>query len=256
MNSKSKISCFLYFLICILVSAPPAVAVDYRVAIGHPTVQLNVNLNDTFEIVTYDERSYCCSIDGGQQTTSIAWGSVFNLTTSGTNSSVTRTTEGAVLDTGTRLCHYQDDVSGQLKLQYAAFTAAGTQFATVSCEETTLVGGFNTSVTDFNFLEISGQALSTSSVVSGKVFITTVVSAQTIEIPFTIDFSSNLQQRLDLNIHEAIGGAKDFGQVTIIHNAAEGMLKARLSQYRLVSLLPFDFEPVLQEVFVKRAPSW
>lgn len=117
---------------------------------------------------------------------------------------------------------------------------------TVRCEETTLFGGFNTSITDFNFLEIRNTSNST---INGSVTVTDAISDTTIINGQT--FSVAAGDRVDINLHEPAGPGK-FGPVVVTHDGPYGSLQAQVSQYNLVTVVPLDFAPVAQEVLRPR----
>ncbi len=124
------------------------------------------------------------------------------------------------------------------------------------CDETTLYSGFNTSVTDFNFLELT-NLLDTESTGTLSRDLTAIVTAvNTVPNPdvtvinsesFTVPEGS----RVDVDIHSRSGPGA-FGPVKICHNGAPGSLKAVVSQYNITSTVPFDFAPVAQDVAVTR----
>ena len=45
-----------------------------------------------------------------------------------------------------------------------------------------------------------------------------------------------------------LGNIKDFGRVRIIHNGSVEQVIGNVTQYRIISQTPLDFEPVLQEI--------
>ena len=116
----------------------------------------------------------------------------------------------------------------------------------VRCYETTLTGGFNTSVTDFNFLEMTntlGEFKTDDGVITGTITLWNSITNQEI---LEKSFSLAPGERKDENIHEAVGPGA-FGTVQICHNAPQGALKGVVSQYNITNLSPLDFEPVLQQ---------
>ena len=129
----------------------------------------------------------------------------------------------------------------------------------VRCDETTLFGGFNTSVTDFNFLEISTTVSDWAILpwrITGRISAWNVVSNPDTQVlsdhPFTLDLETGSDnRRVDINIHEAAGSGA-FGPIHICHDAPPGAIKAVLSQYNITSMSPLEFEPVAQEVFKSR----
>ena len=128
--------------------------------------------------------------------------------------------------------------------------------AIANCDETTLYAGFNTSVTDFNFLELT-NLLDTGTTSGGSRDLTAIVTAvNTVPNPdVTVingeSFTVPVGSRTDVDIHSRSGPGA-FGPVKICHNGAPGSLKAVVSQYNITSTAPFDFAPVSQEVAVTR----
>ena len=52
---------------------------------------------------------------------------------------------------------------------------------------------------------------------------------------------------MDVNLHEPAGPGA-FGPIQITHDAPLGAIQATVSQYRIISTSPLDFEPVAQSV--------
>ena len=107
------------------------------------------------------------------------------------------------------------------------------------CNETTLYGGFNTFVNNFNFLELTNTSNVT---VDGS--IRTVDFAGNV-LMNDVPFSVLPGRRTDFDIHSQVGPQK-YGTVIVKHNAPRGSLLAYMSQYKgsaadfnLVVSLPF-----------------
>lgn len=116
--------------------------------------------------------------------------------------------------------------------------------------DTTLIGSFNTSVTDFNFMELTNTLSTTNrddGVISGTITAKNVITDVVI---FTRAFTVNPGDRVDVNIHEAAGPGA-FGIIVVGHNGPAGSLKGYVSQYNLVSTVPFDFEPVVNQQMLR-----
>lgn len=132
-----------------------------------------------------------------------------------------------------------------------SFTSGTTASTTLlQVYDTTLTGGFNTSVTDFNFLELTNALTSFTSdsgVITGKIVAKNVI---TDAVQLSTTFTVNAGDRVDVNLHDAVG-PNVFGVVTVTHDGPPGSLKGVVSQYRLVRLVPFDFEPVLQQPLLR-----
>ncbi len=134
------------------------------------------------------------------------------------------------------------------------FAYAPTANVRMFCEETTLYGGFNTSVTDFNFLEMTNTSAEGAAPISGSVTAINVVATPNVTVIDRIGFSVNGNSRFDFDIHARTGfGA--FGPVKVAHDGAPGSLKAVMSQYVIVTASPLDFVPMAQEVLRTRSDS-
>jgi len=112
----------------------------------------------------------------------------------------------------------------------------------VMCEETTLYGGFNTSVTDFNFLELRN----TGGATKVNVKIRNAISGET---KYLNDVE--VTGRRDLDIHSVVGDGA-YGSVSICSDGPKGAIKAQMGQYNITSTNPLNFEPVAREVFETR----
>lgn len=209
---------------------------------------------DTIEVAVEAGASYCCevivpsnsNIYFSSSTVTIAHGSGTTTASGAFPSSAPRLPNGQA-----RLCFI---VPEALTLPTATMTigiSSGSPLSNVpaQCFETTLYGGFNTSVTDFNFLEISNQSTSdiTGSISAINVVPTpdvTVISQQAV----TVEAGS----RTDVDIHSAAGTGA-FGPLKLVHLGAPGAVKAVLSQYNITSTAPLDFAPVAQDVMKTRS---
>lgn len=129
-----------------------------------------------------------------------------------------------------------------------AVTLSGNDVTNIasSCTETTLFGGFNTSVTDFNFLEIRNVS---NVSVTGKISAFDSVSNQ--QVINDREFTVEAGRRLDVDIHSLTGPSK-FGPVTLSHDGPPGSLQAQVSQYNLTSSSPLEIIPVAVEVLKPR----
>ena len=118
----------------------------------------------------------------------------------------------------------------------------------ITCRETTLAGGFNTSVTDFNFLELTNTLQANegdNGVITGRIIARNSINDTEI---VNSSFSVNPTDRLDIDIHSAAGSGA-FGPIFICHNGPPNSLKAVTSQYNITNQSPLNFEPVAQTVF-------
>lgn len=160
------------------------------------------------------------------------------------------------LGAGRRICWMEDRIGNNSSKNVIFRNSKSTPIsAEVVLEETTLYGSYNTSVSDFNFLELTGVnkgdvEVGAPSSLSGVVLLTGYDGTER-EIPFTLSSSSDNEKihRLDISIHDALNGKRDFGTIKVRHNGAPGQLRARLSQYDITSAAdqPLNFSLVGQE---------
>lgn len=249
-----------------LSSCPPScVAANFRIQADNQagTELSSVSSGDAIQLEVSARNSYCCEIVS-RSGADVNFGST-QVDLSGINATGGNTIgRFAGLDepryrlSASRLC-FTAPANIDLGLATLTISVSGGGPAsdnTAKCSETTLYGGFNTSVTDFNFLEISNTLDSVttdgSRIISGSITArNTVPEPDTIVInqaPFTV----NPESRVDIDVHTSAGlGA--FGPVKISHNGAPGAIKAVLNQYNITSSNPLRFAPVAQELFRSRA---
>lgn len=94
----------------------------------------------------------------------------------------------------------------------------------IDCIETTLYGGYNTSISEFNFLEVLNTTNTT---------ITAAITATNADGTVVINqriFSVAPNRRADIDLHTAAGPGK-FGLLQLVHNGPYGALQAYVSQY-------------------------
>ena len=123
---------------------------------------------------------------------------------------------------------------------------------TISCTETTLFGGFNTSVTDFNFLELTNtlDGPAETETIKARIFARDSVSQQTIIHNSVVQIPPG--DRRDVDIH-SVAGAGAFGPLFVTHDGPPGSLKATVSQYNITSTNPLVFVPVARQELESRS---
>lgn len=189
----------------------------------------------SFAVSMEPNRSYSCTIQGRLSTSVLSFIGLkdpsFQSTPFGTNGNVTpvspfgKATRVSFTPSGTgtqteglyvfEVNNATTDISG---------TASAPTQARFDCVETTLYGGFNTNVNDFNFLEILNIS---NSVITGT--ITAVNSDGTVVInkqPFTVQPN----RRSDVDIHTPAGALK-YGLISVTHSGPLGAIQAYVSQY-------------------------
>ena len=266
MNSATKLTIQLLLTSAgslLLLIAPVSAQQQSTIPLGERRALGAPNTGDKISSLFFGRRSYCCAMLTTPFAGPPTFSSVENFSGEASASLIGRGPEGEAVCSTTgeeclnrRRCWHEDPDLPAPSVRRLVMTQlpSANQVIDVLCEETTLVGGFNTVVTDFNFLELSATSRGgeETSTIRGYIILKTTIGGQSIKLPFTLDFNGKSRIRVDISLHDAINNARDFGQVIVIHNAAPGVLKARVSQYRIVTLNPLDFEPVLQEVLVPR----
>ena len=110
----------------------------------------------------------------------------------------------------------------------------------VSCVETSIYGGFNTNVSEYNFLELTNT---TNSAISVK------IRALSSEGTVVIDNSTATIEpgvRKDIDLHSLVGAGK-YGSVVVMHDGPFGAIKGVVSQYKVQpdgSYLPAQSTPL------------
>jgi hypothetical protein len=94
----------------------------------------------------------------------------------------------------------------------------------ISCNETSLYGGFNTNINNFNFLELTNT--SNTDIIAK---IKAVTSDGTLALNnFTVTVPAGL--RFDIDLHTPVGQGK-YGNIVVTHDGAVGALTGYVSQY-------------------------
>ncbi len=252
---KCQASLFIFSLLSVLLAFSTAKAAFFSAIVDDDPSSSGGNLTglisgDILDIKVDENRSYCCTANSSNQFFAPPNMSTTYQVAAFTLTAADRGLQSPYLGTTfQRLCFTPPEGVGSGALASITFSFFGTALnARVRCTETSLYGGFNTSVTDFNFLEI--RNLASSGTIIGRVLARNTVSGGT--IVFDQPFSVAAGQRVDLNIHGTVG-AGAFGPIVITHDGAPGAINAVLNQYNITSTSPLDFEPVSQEIFVTRA---
>ncbi len=220
MKNKLTIYSLIIFTLALLVPIS-AMAQAVRIPGNYSTTQIEKDVPSAilFGFSYEGGRSYCCNILFSPGTT------VASVTGPSGSVNRSRTTPDMTNNAFGRFCYIPSQDGNQ------GLTASGispTGMATeieMKCVETSLYGGFNTSVNNFNFLEITNTS---NSSISGFIYATSfdgssVINAQ----PFTI--ASN--NRLDIDIHTP-AGANKFGTIKVVHDGPFGSILATTSYYK------------------------
>jgi len=229
-----------------------------RVVPDMPPLQIDdVANNQRIEVVASNNRSYCCSVlrTGGDS-------SIIEFTgTDNFASDISIKAKGSNLpnigNANTRWCWI--DVQQNGTEAYTAVRAlifgniVTTTSAQVWCQETSLYGNYNTSVSDFNFLEITARNALSTNTINLKVRLKSSVSGEirNADLAINLGGSSGDTVRRDISIHDLLGNVADFGDIRITHDGSPGQVSAKLSQYDITSTSPLNFTLVGQEKFQK-----
>ena len=233
--SNFTLACFVLSALAMLSFVSRASAIDYLSSVNHPLsvsgLVATVQSGDRFLVDLTGARSYSCQGIPSASDSTFALGlTVSSITTPSTQVTARATgtlnppiTEGTGAAGQSRLS-LTPTATGRYAFDTTAAKTGGEpiQFA---CVETTLIGGFNTFINNFNFLELTNL---TASTVTGTVTAidfagNTVINAQA--------FSVAANRRADIDLHTTIGPEK-FGTVIVTHNAPFGGLQGYVSQYR------------------------
>jgi hypothetical protein len=212
----------------------------------NPTVSSNI------VVQSKPGRSFCCDVNSDQ-----GFSSYFSSVKLGVNSVFDslgvkyRGDEGFLLpNSGTaltgkdRVCLY---VSPTVVLGSSASLTLGLAFGAnglsagnniqLSCKQTTQVGGFNTYINEFNFLEVTPTGAAGDQNITVWVKALNSSGGQVINTSFTVLTG----QRFDLDIHTA-AGSSTYGTIFLSHDGSPGSIVAHVSQYKVTSQSPLQFE--------------
>lgn len=220
-----------------------------------------VAVNDLIDFVAAEDRSYCCSINSSTAGANIRFSTVYD--TPGETPDYSDYPINArgdwepLLGTGpaeARAClstakdYLAPAAPYDLPRLRITHDAGGPVPAGVICYETTLFGGFNTFVTDFNFLELTNTT--NSDITVDVVAFNSVTGSQTPIVSQNLTLKAN--SRKDLDIHSAAGSGA-YGPVLVMHNGTPGSVIAILNQYKITATSPtLTFDPVATVVFKTR----
>ena len=216
--------------------ATPVVAEDFILSIGHDASSgsgstVNVEAGDRFFIDLGANRSYSCEGIPTDPATDFDW-DVFVAGTTGTPESISPRLAGGIVpqiggetdgNANNRLT-FTPTTTDRFILTVATAKVGG-ELVRVRCLATTMFGGYNTNVNDFNYLELTniGNATLNGTITATNYDGTVAINAQ--------PFSVAAQRRIDIDLHTAVGVDK-FGFVRVTHDGPLGTLKGNISQYK------------------------
>jgi hypothetical protein len=268
MSAKISIRTALLAVVTGFLVSPTLLFAQYQVVVGRQsTSTIGTVVNGNQVLIAVDPgSSYCCETLTAAPNSIFFSSNVVEMRSSGSPSgSVTGRFAGSdsprLFDGWARLCF----VVPSTMVYPSATLTMGTIYSSITnvqvyCDETTLYGGFNTSITDFNFLEITNTLQNVSPDVADRTLNLTLTAVNTVPDPdVTVinqeSFTVAAGTRRDINIHERAGSGA-FGTLRLAHNGSPGAIKAVLSQYNIVSVTPaLDFAPVAQDVLRVRGES-
>lgn len=117
------------------------------------------------------------------------------------------------------------------------------------CEDSTLIGGFNTVVTELNYLEIIHNA-AVPIIAHLYGYRETTSGEKVIDTGLLIP-GAGVQRRVDVDLHSAVGQGT-FGTLVLTSDAPRGALTAYVAQYQIDSFIPFIFHLVARSPLAPR----
>ena len=214
-----------------------------------PTAIANPATGDLVRFGYAFDRSYCCTIESNYTNLGARFSAVTTSTSTAYPYEKRGDDEAAAWNLGTstdsdaeRVCFSGINstafTSLRLTLAFDIEPVSVSANVWVQCSETTLFGGFNTSVTDYNFLELTNT--------SGTAITVNVIGWNSITGSTTpvVNLSALVpaNRRLDIDIHSLVGSGV-YGSLLVKHDGAPGSLRAVLNQYNITSTNG-DFAPV------------
>ena len=254
MNTKNLL--LLFSIALVQGFFTPAFSQTFTTTPGEKLEVDGVDTSDSLVFTAFDGRSYCCRIkeptgSGGLSfdNVSASSGTVTDLASQGQVDPWLRNGSNA------RRCFTFTETPGQNGIADITLGIAATgtvNNVAIQCTETTLFGGFNTVVTDFNFIEVTNTLTDETAGATGVISVRIVATGTSGSEVLSTSFDLNPDARFDVNVHDS--APSDFGPVIITHNGPPGAIRAVNAQYRIVTSTPLDFEPVLVVPFREGRP--
>ncbi|MFN8389551.1 MAG: hypothetical protein U0136_04610 [Bdellovibrionota bacterium] len=221
------------FALALLLLPQAAHAADHLLSTGHNELDttITVNATDTFHVDLTANHSYACDAIPFDAASDFDWSTTVQGTASGSPESIVARTAGSITPVITGESNgvadnrivFTPTTSDRFVLTVQSAKSGG-EDVRIRCLDTTLYGGFNTNVNDFNFLELTNvsNAQITAKVTAINYDGTVAINGQSVVIDPT--------RRLDVDIHTP-AGANKYGMIIVTHNGPAGALKGNVSQY-------------------------
>ena len=229
---SSELNLLFSFLALVVILLPSTAAATGFITPGSQRAStggtIGVTAGTEFQIYLEAGRSYACTVIPADSTTTLAIssdvmdpdGDTITVNQRGDYTPIVTAPTGTAAEAmRVTLTPTKDGLH-----KFTVSTATGTEVVRPECVETTLYGGYNTNVNDFNFLELTNttnreiRVRITATNFNGDV----VINNQEAVIP--------ANRRVDVDIHSAAGN-NVFGGLKVTTNGPLGGVLAFLSQY-------------------------
>jgi hypothetical protein len=263
---NNQVGLFAALLFSLIFPANTVRAADWQISVGKQAAtgdgRFTVYDGDRLLVSLNENRSYCCQVDtensgvlesthpyfASEMVTAISGSGTLPLPITGTYKGLDSppVTEGYQQTSAgqSRVCFITPDI-GPLWVAVFALPIAAPQGVSTnvraSCEETTLFGGYNTNVSEFNFLEVTNTGTFATDIVA---IIRDMAGAELDRLVWIHPAGV----RIDIDIHSRVG-AGNYGSIIIDSAGPRGSIKAVLSEYKITSRNPLAFEPTVKTVF-------
>jgi hypothetical protein len=249
----SRFSEIVFSFLVVIFTVESASAADYNLKEGKPLTGISITGGtDTFNVWASNDKSYCCEVwsnlsdSSGTRFDTITSSDAAGFTSAERGYATPIMTRSATSGEKSRQCYTQTSATdGRALISFTMKVSSGSGTGTVTdgnirCLETTLYGGFNTIVTDYNFIEVTSTM--TSNVKDdGEVNVVVKGYGTSGSQVFSSSFALGAGKRNDVNVH--LSAPSDFGPVVITHDGPPGAIRAVNAQYRITT--GTDFEPAL-----------
>lgn len=213
--------------------AAPASAAEYLASIGDAVSvsggSVLVEQGDSFLLDTHFDRSYSCEGVPSDSLSEFAFDKEVagtfdpsNVITARANGDMAPHVTGSLAAAGATRLSFIASKPDRYRLSVSAARAGG-EDVRVTCHETTLIGGFNTHLNQYNYLELVNLS---DRPISGAIVLTDNNHDERLRLPFSVQGSS----RVDFDLHSRVG--RDYyGIVKIIHDGPFQALTGHVAFY-------------------------
>ena len=221
-------------LLSVFISSAAVAQTTYAVSVGNPADNPFLQTGDLVVSSFASKQSYCCTFINrsigdqvGVNTTvkDPSANDVTGVARGETTPAVAVNPMSDMSPDDNRICLFAEEAGNHT----FTLNAPGHQTALdISCDRSSISGGFNTNGTPFNFLECLNRS---NKPIAIRVFAIDFAGTVLVDGDLAANqLTLNAGIRTDIDIHTPVGADK-FGEVRVLHDGPKGAVSCKLSRY-------------------------